>query len=264
MLAELYKYAIISGVVTQLALAFILFHTKAQQEGHSSSYKVASIMMAAVFALIALDQILSLIVIDYSDFGLYRVSTVVDVLCYTPIAMFFNAVAQILLRSGYDYVAGFKRDIIIWFCTFAAVCPTLFITNNLISNLIYTFVVAVWGTFIVTIGARVYRAYNEASRRIEKFYSDDKNRYIRWLRNGLMSFVVWGCFSPVATISPIEFNTIYVAIGIVVQVYLASSFINYYVGFESVEVTKQLSANFFPSHHNAPTADDFAAMTLIK
>ncbi len=260
---NIYYYVLIASEAVQLSLAFILVSIKRQETDTNGTYRVASLFLACVFLIMSTDQSLSMLANKYDGWGMHRVDTVVDVLCYTPIAMFFYASVRLLLTSGYDYRRGVRRDFLIWLGTTLIVVPTLFISSDIVSTAFFSILIILWGAYILYIAYNVYKIYSAATLRVDEYFSDDKRKYISLLRNGLLAFLVWGIFSPAVSVASVTVNTIYVFLGIFVNVYMATCFINYVGGLRYIEESKALQT---PEGNNSGrlTADELMILSNIR
>ncbi len=217
----LYSYAtmLIVGIVLSLSAIMLLVKCR----GVSKEYNVARHYLATLYILIAFDLIFSLLT-HIKGWG-EGVDTLVDVLCYTPVAVCFALMCSVLLDEEETYRKKIKRDVIL--CPLSMTAGICGIMIDTLPHWAFIFLICAWAIFIVTLGVNILRSYTQALVRLDNAYSEGKLRNISWLRNGFVLFVVWGLCCPVAAVCPMWFNTIYASIGGIIYIYIGVSILNY-------------------------------------
>ncbi len=229
--AQIYYLTLCIAIGVLVILTILLLTKRVNNNELYAPYKRECTYLASIFGLIALDFALSIFVNKYCLEGT-RIDTVVDVACYTPIAIIFYWLASTLLDSRYDYRDNVVRDTTIWIVLTLLIVLTLFIENQTLLNTIFITVGVAWGIYIVSIGVRVYQKWNKMTKRMDNFYSVDFRYFIGHMRRSLMTFVFWGFISPLAAVAPRWFNAAYVGIGIFVFIYLFYALIRYKKAYE--------------------------------
>lgn len=97
-------------------------------------------------------------------------------------------------------------------------------------------VASVW--FFVMAGGiaiRFLRIYSRAVNRINDYYSDNVEAFVKWLHKSTYGIIFFGLCGSVLAFSPPWGNTIFMLCGIVMFIYIFNSFQNYILNLEYVE-----------------------------
>lgn len=86
------------------------------------------------------------------------------------------------------------------------------------------------------IAIRFLRIYSRAVNRINDYYSDNVEAFVKWLHKSTYGIIFLGLCGSVLSFSPPWGNTIFMLCGIVMFVYIFISFQNYILNFEHVEL----------------------------
>lgn len=86
------------------------------------------------------------------------------------------------------------------------------------------------------IAIRFLRIYSRSVNRINDYYSDNVEAFMKWLHKSTYGIIFFGLCGSVLSFSPPCGNTIFMLCGIVMFVYIFISFQNYILNFEYVEM----------------------------
>lgn len=225
-----YNYVISAVVGMLVTLCATLKALRVPQGRKYASYNKARTLLVYLFGIIAVDLVLSLTV--YRHEALPHADTIVDILCYTPVALLFLLLIQTLMEYSPERRTALWVFIAAWISlTVAGVTNESLYIADMIDTDVYKTVFAVdaaiWVALILSIAIRVAVTFRKAKRKLTNFYSDDVARRMEWLRKSFVIFLIWGLASPLAAIGSSWLNTIYAGLGSAVYLYLGISFLNY-------------------------------------
>lgn len=225
-----YNY-VISAVVGMLVTLCATLNAQRVPQGRKyASYNKSRTLLIYLFSIIAVDLALSLAV--YRLGTLPHADTLVDVLCYTPVALLFLLLTQTLMEYTPERLAHIWVFTGLWIVLVAAgvaneslhICG---VVEGEVYKTAFAIVAAIWVLLILSIALCVAITFKMAKRKLSNFYSDDVARRMTWLRKSFNIFLLWGLASPLAAIGPSWLNTIYAGLGGAVYLYLCISFLNY-------------------------------------
>lgn len=111
---------------------------------------------------------------------------------------------------------------------------------------------ALWGTVLHIIAAawffiaasaiswRFFRIYRTTMRKLNNYYADNAiDSFVRWLNKSVYGIVFCGLSGALLAFAPMQFNCVFMSVGIVMFIYIFSSFQNYILNYESVERTTE-------------------------
>lgn len=225
-----YNYVISAVIGILLALCSMLMALRVPKGRKYIPYGKARVILILLFATIAVDLILSLVV-NRLHVSVHA-DTLVDVACYTPIGILFLALMQTLME--YNPKSNIMKTVTVgaWIAlTVLGVVNEVLYAYGMVETDIYKTVfmaVAVlWVIVILGVAVRVTILFRKAQHRLSNYYSDDVSKRMEWLLRSFGIFLAWGVMSPLAAMGPSWLNTIYGGLGGAVYLYLAISFINY-------------------------------------
>ena len=231
---DLYSYTLVVAIAVLATLSLTLFCFRINGGDEFRPYRSAKNSFAMVFSIIAVDFASSL-ALNHSDLSETKWDTIVDVLCYTPVAACFAWGVSVLLENESHTRERLQRDALIWAATLITAVASLLLGDSSAADIIFSIVIGVWAVFV--------RSYRHTMRMMDNYYSDDIYKEVRWLRYAILSFVAWGILSPIASVLGTFANAIYTAAGIGLFIFLGISFINYRHGYGLVIRAPQTDAS---------------------
>lgn len=256
-----YNYVISAVIGMLVALCAMLTAQKMPQGRKYASYGNARKQLFLLFATIAVDLILSLVAYRLQVSA--HADTLVDILCYTPVALIFLTLTRTLM----EYKGGSTSVKATLLCAWGILViigttnEILFYNGDIEPNTyktVFACDVAVWVCLIMCIATLVAVTFRRAQHDLANFYSDDVARRMEWLRKSFVIFLLWGMASPLAAVGPSWLNTIYTGLGSAVYLYLGISFINYgsvYVRLKANESDEESQAQYASETGNARSLD---------
>ncbi len=228
-----YDYLIFAVIGILISLCAVLMVLRISKEKEYEPYRKARKSLAIVFAIIAVDLSLSLTAYKLGIQG--HSDTIIDILCYTPVAFFFWKLVDTLVDMS--TLDKFKNTLL---CIWASII-VLGIANEVfpiegVNQLIFIIVAAVWAGLIIFMGLNILMTLHKAIAIMDNYYSEGIANRITWLRKGFLTFLIWGIFSPLAAVGPSWLNSIYASLGGAIYVYLAASFINYGYNYRNLKI----------------------------
>ncbi len=236
---ELYTHVNLIEIGLLIALIGVLLLKRTNKNNALKRYRRARNCLIGVFALITADLIFSLLANNLlaSDF----VTTAIDVLFYTPVAILFTWMCSWLVDPNEDYRLRLARDIAVWLTTLGTLLITMQLDIELAHLILWT-ILAFWLAFIIYFAVSIIRCFRRTRERINNFYSDDVINGFNQLSQGVIPFVIFGLTAPIAAVMPPSYNTIYMFIGGCVYIHTCTTIINYYDYFELIDRVVHLDA----------------------
>lgn len=261
-----YNYVISAVVGMLVTLCATLKAQRVPQGSKYASYNKSRALLIYLFSIIAVDLVLSLAV--YRLEALPHADTIVDILCYTPVALLFLLLTQTLMEYKPESRTAIGVFIAIWILLVAVgiANESLYICDMIdtdANKTVFAADAAVWVILILSIALCIAITFRKAKRKLSNFYSDDVARRVEWLRKSFIIFLIWGLASPIAAIGPSWLNTIYAGLGSAVYLYLCISFLNY----NSVYVRQKANdtdETVPDSGHHAPRANTPPSPDAVK
>lgn len=263
-----YNYVISAVIGMLVALCAMLVALSVPEGRKYAAYGKARKILILLFATIAVDLALSLLA--YRTMLSIHADTIIDILCYTPVALLFLDLTQTLMEYK-PRTLFFKRlfacmwvGLVIW----GIVNEVLFMGNDIKTPTYKTNFIActaTWVCLILCIAIHIGITSSRAQKQLANTYSDNVARHTEWLRRSFAIFLVWGTASPLAAIGPSWVNTIYGGMGGAVYIYLCVSFINYghdFVRFKANEPDAKPEPA--PMQQTDPQSDGPQTTTTIK
>lgn len=248
-----YNYVNVFETGVLAALVLTLLFKRTRRAPRYAAYRKARNSLAAVFSIIIVDLLLSLL-INNSENVASNIDTSLDILCYTPVAILMTWISSWLVGDSREYRSQAVRDVSVWVVTTGIVVGTTFFPDAGGVRAVQVAVTVFWALFICRLGYCVARNFRRSVRRLNNYYSNNAVAPVVRLRNGFMLFVAFGLCAPIAAICPPWFNTIYMIVGGIVYTTLCNSLLNYYDSFDVVDRVVHAQS---PSH-GAISADDKA------
>lgn len=225
-----YNYVISAVVGMLVALCATLKAQRVPQGRKYASYNKSRTLLIHLFCIIAVDLVLSLAV--YRLETLPHADTIVDILCYTPVALLFLLLTQTLMEYKPESRTTIGVFIAVWILLVVVdIANESLHACDMVDAAAYKAIfavdAAVWVALILSIALCIAITFRKAKRKLSNFYSDDVTRRMEWLHKSFVIFLLWGLASPLAAIGPSWLNTIYAGLGSAVYLYLGISFLNY-------------------------------------
>ena len=234
-----YEYVISTVVGILIALCVGLMTLRVSSDTEFASYRKARRLLAALFAVIIADLVLSLAAYKAQTPG--NLDTLIAIFCYTLVAILYSQMIDALLDNT-DHGRPFTITCaIMWVVSFTTDGVNELLKPDGYYRQVFMACVVLWVCTIIAIATKILLTFRETSRRMDDIYSDGIAGRIAWMRNSIMMFLAWGVISPLATMGPSWLNTIYTALGGAVYLYLGISFFNY--GTEHKRVKTQSRAD---------------------
>lgn len=102
-------------------------------------------------------------------------------------------------------------------------------------------VAAAW--FFVAASAiswRFFKIYRATMHKLNNYYADNAiDSFVRWLNKSVYGIIFCGLSGAFLAFAPMQANMVFMAVGIVMFIYIFSSFQNYILNYESVELTTE-------------------------
>ncbi len=220
-----YDYVISTVVGILLTLCAGLLSLRIPRSSQFSSYRKARGLLTVLLAVILADLTLSLMAFRLHAPG--NVDTLIDIVCYTLVALLYSKVVDVLLENTEHGRKTMKWCTGLWLAVSVADAANEAFGPEWAYGTVFHICAALWVILIMVIAASILWKFRTCVRQMENYYSDDVSQRMEWMRNSFIMFFGWGVFSPLATIGPSWLNTIYTALGGFVYIYLGFSFINF-------------------------------------
>lgn len=221
---HIFHYVLLSAAIVSFMLGHFLFTIKMQRKISYKPYKTSRLLIAGSYMVMALD-----LFIKFADYDGNRVEHHIlfyDEIFYYIISVFCSYGFCNLLDRNYITQRRIYLDTFI-FILLSSFAITSWITQegiakemlSLAANILLTF-------YLVRFALHFRRLYFRSVRILTNYYSEDMFRIVRWINKSVYLLVIFAFMSVVVMFMSTEVNIIFQLYAIVLNLYIATTFIN--------------------------------------
>lgn len=233
MIDEIYHDIILVGWTTTLILGICLLVCRVPDRPGCTSYIRSRRILGVAYI------IFGVAIAQFTIFNLRENAPSIAVAL--PLSYFY--IEGILFGMSFcslldkDYIG--RRQMIRDFGRYAlfliiAWCGALFVSGA--ARIVMLIIAATW-FFVAAIGIsiRFFRIYHAALRRINDYYADNVEAFVKWLHKSTYGIIFLGLSGAVLSFAPPRYNAVFMLCGIVLFTYVFISMQNYILNYEYIE-----------------------------
>lgn len=208
-----------------IALLVALIKTPSQPE--YKPYRLAKKLLAGSFASMALNLFLWCIFTnnDWTVFN-YNIAVADIILFFLEYMLLCNSYC-ILLNKEYATKRRVITDLSLWIFTSILSLGALFVKADKWRVILLVMALVMLLAYIVKFVINFYRQYRHNKMVLENYFSDDMQRFVRWINLSVIMCIISWCIAIMTMFGNIYFNWLYQFYVITLNIYIAVSFINY-------------------------------------
>lgn len=208
-----------------IALLVALIKTPSQPE--YKPYRLAKKLLAGSFASMALNLFLWCIFTnnDWTVFN-YNIAVADIILFFLEYMLLCNSYC-ILLNKDYATKRRVITDLSLWIFTSILSLGALFVKADKWRVILLVMALVMLLAYIVKFVINFYRQYRHNKIVLENYFSDDMQRFVRWINLSVIMCIISWCIAIMTMFGNIYFNWLYQFYVITLNIYIAVSFINY-------------------------------------
>ncbi len=164
-----------------------------------------------------------------------HLATALNLSCLYIEAIIFGMSLISLLDGKYINGRQIRRDFIAWGIWEVIVWSTVFSLDGTLRSIILI-IAAIWFFLeALRISILFFKTYNRAIKKMQEYYSEEIEIFIKWMLKSVYGVVFYGLFGAVQAFGSKGVIGVYTFVGIFLLGYIFSCFINYLVNYEEVE-----------------------------
>ena len=172
---------------------------------------------------------------DFRDY-IPSIATGLNLSSYYLIALCFGISFISLLDNSFMNKKRIIKGIIKWLLFTLIIVIDLFLINGKFQSYILICSSIFFIGDVTRIIILFFRTYHQALNKMENYYSDNIDGFVRWLIKSVHAIIIIGLSGGIITFLPKKAVTIYAILGIIVLSYVFFSLINYLVDYEQIEI----------------------------
>lgn len=221
----IFRYVLLSAAVVSFMLGHFLFAIKMQRKISFKPYKTSRLLIACSYMVMALDLFIGFA--NYDDSWVWPRAIFYNYILYYIICVLFSYGFCNLLDRNYITCRRIYSDAFL-FILLSGFAITSWIVREenakeMLSLAANLFLVC----YIVRFVLHFRKLYLHCAKILTDYYSEDMYRIIRWINKCIFLLVIFAFLSVVVMFMGIEVNILFQLYAIVLNLYVATTFINF-------------------------------------
>lgn len=230
----IYYNSLVIAWAVLFIFAFVLFFGKVPQTDIYRSYNKTRKILAVAMFLWGVQILLQLLFNFRTESP--HIASALNISCYYMGAILFGMAYISLLDTTYISARQMRHDFTKW----GVVCVVVWSTALLLQGTSKYVVLIASALFFLGDATRIawifFRTYRKAVRKIDNYYSENTDAFIRWIYRSTFGIVFFGLIGAVMAFAPKWAVGVYMSTGICMFVYIFLSLLNYSLNCEKVSV----------------------------
>ncbi|MDD2952658.1 MAG: helix-turn-helix domain-containing protein [Parabacteroides sp.] len=233
MIDILYNYSLFVGWIALFTFGSCLLMGKAPRKEAYHAYNRSRRIMGAAFILFGV-QILLQWLFEFRTFEPH-IASAMNITCFYMEAILFGMSFISLLNTSYITRRRVVSDFGKWAACMAALwSATLGLEGT--PRTVIQITAAVFFLWQACLIIRIFfRTYHRAKDKVDNYYADNVNGFVKWLYKSTFGIIFFGLTSAIIAFAPKWGIVIQMTAGIFMFFYIFNSFMNYLLNYDSVK-----------------------------
>ena len=233
MIEQVYNKSLLIAWVMLYAFAISLIMARKPYHDSENTYLRSKKILATAFALFGI-QIMLQWMFDFRGHAPH-IATALNITIFHIAAIHFGAAMIILLDHSYRNARQLRFDCICFIANMALLWPSTLLVTGIHRMILQGISAAIFLLVAIRLVLIFFRAYHAAVRKVNNYYSNDVDQFVRWLYKSCLGIIVFGLSEAIICFMPKWVIAIQMTAGDFMFIYIYISFLNYTLNFGLVE-----------------------------
>lgn len=230
----IYHYALCVSLTLMVFFSYRFIFGKLPHKESFRPYKISRTLMGVALLMLSANYMVHMFVTPRLTSP--SLAIVMNLCTYWVAVLLFGSALMILLDRKRVTRKRFIRHTVAWlaYCLLTHILWA-YVPDGKLHSIMPFFLAILFLIYAVRIARRVFITFRKAKRKLDDYYSDDKEAYIRWMSVFTYWAVVYGVLQGVFTFMPDRYVFIWIISAIPFYTYLYVSYANYFIFYEHIE-----------------------------
>lgn len=230
----IYHYALCVSLTLMVFFSYRFIFGKLPPKESFRPYKISRTLMGAALLMLSANYMVHLFVTPRLTSP--SLAIVMNLCTYWVAVLLFGSALMMLLDRKRVTRKRFIRHTVAWiaYCIMTHILWT-YVPEGTVHRTIPFFLAVLFLVYAFKVARKVFVTFRKAKRKLDDYYSDDKEAYIRWMSVFTYWAVVFGVLQGVFTFVPDRYVFIWIISAIPFYIYLYVSYANYFIFYEHIE-----------------------------
>lgn len=230
----IYHYALCVSLTLMIFFSYRFLFGRLPQKESYRPYRQSRMMMGAALLLLSANYMIHFFVTPRLTSP--QLAIVINLCTYWGAVMLFGSALMMLLERSRITRKRIVCHAMAWagYCVVAWMMWAI-VPEGMFRRLMLFLLAAMFLVYASGVAGRVFHTFRKARRKLDDYYSEDSEAYIRWMSVFTYWAVVFGVAQGIFTFLPNRYVFIWIISAIPFYIYLYVSYANYFLFYERVE-----------------------------
>lgn len=231
---DIYHYSLCVSLTLLIFFSYRFIFGKLPQKDSYRPYRQSRMLMG--FALLMLSANYMVHMFATPRLTSPTLAILINLCTYWIAVTLFGSGLMMLLDRKHITRERFKRHLVAWiaYCLLTHLMWR-YVPEGIFRKLMPVVLAILFIVYAVKVARRVFLTFRKAKRKLDDYYSEGSEAYIRWMSVFTYWAIVFGVGQGVFTFVPNKYVFVWIISAIPFYIYLYTSYANYFLFYENVE-----------------------------